>query len=122
MTARIHPVAIARRVLLALSALLATGRPTAEITGGVYDADGNDYDPVSTGDRIRLPLYHQLDLRIDRDFTIGSDISGTVFLEVMNVYYAQNAEGLIYQYDFQRSVPLPGVPILGTIGIRARYE
>mgnify|MGYP001765410834 CR=1 FL=1 len=41
---------------------------------------------------------------------------------MLNLYYAQNAEGVVYQYDYERSAPLPGIPILGTIGIRAAYE
>ena len=101
---------------------LSTGRPSREIRGGVYDADGNAYDPRYTGVVSRLPTYHQLDLRIDREFTIGSDITGTVYLEVMNVYYAQNAEGVVYQYDFERNVPLPGIPVLGTLGITGRFN
>ncbi|AKF09916.1 TonB family protein [Sandaracinus amylolyticus] len=102
--------------------VLASGRPIEDIRGGVYDADANDYDPTFTGTTSRLPIYHQLDLRVDRDFNIDNVIRGTVFLEVLNVYYAENAEGLVYQYDYQRSVPLPGVPILGTLGIRAAYD
>ena len=101
---------------------LATGRPIREVERGVYDADANAYDAVFTGDRVRLPIYHQLDVRLDRDFNIDNVVRGTVFLEVMNVYYAENAEGVIYQYDYERSVPLPGMPILGTIGIRAAYD
>jgi TonB family protein len=100
---------------------LATGRPTPRIRGGVYDADANDYDPTVTGEIERLPVYHQLDLRIDRDWTIGP-VRGTVYLDVLNVYYGQNAEGVIYQYDFARSVPLPGIPVLGTLGVQARIE
>jgi hypothetical protein len=100
---------------------LATGRPTPRIRGGVYDADANDYDPITTGELDRLPTYHQLDVRIDRDWTIGP-VRGTVYLDVLNVYNGQNSEGLIYQYDFQRAVPLPGIPILGTLGLQVRVE
>ncbi len=101
---------------------LATGRPSAVIDSARYDADANDYDPNVTTDRVRLPIYHQLDLRIDRDFNIDNIIRGTVYLDIMNAYYAQNTEGVIYQYDYARSVPLPGIPILGTLGIRAVYD
>ena len=41
---------------------------------------------------------------------------------MLNAYYAQNAEGVIYQYDFERSMPVPGIPILGTLGVRAVFE
>lgn len=102
--------------------VLATGRPTRVIDGATYDADANDYDPNVTTATTRLPVYHQLDVRIDRDFDIDGVVRGTVYLDVLNVYFAQNAEGVVYQYDYARSVPLPGVPILGTIGIRAAYD
>ncbi len=101
---------------------LATGRPTSVIEGGRFDADRNGYAPNVTDARERLPIYHQLDVRIDRDFNIDNIVRGTIYLDVLNVYYAQNSEGVVYQYDYERSVPLPGIPILGTIGIRAAYD
>jgi TonB-dependent Receptor Plug Domain len=100
---------------------LATGRPTAAITRGVYDADANSYDAVLDGQIARLPTYHQLDLRIDKEWQIGI-VRGTVYLDVLNVYNAQNAEGVIYQYDYQRSTPLPGIPVVGTLGVQVRIE
>ncbi len=101
---------------------LASGRPTRQIIGAEFDADANEYDPVTGEAFDRLPTYHQLNLRVDRDFDLGGIIRGSVYLDVINVYYAQNAEGVIYQYDYARSAPLPGIPILGTLGIRAYYE
>ena len=35
---------------------------------------------------------------------------------------AQNAEGVIYSFDYLSSTPLPGLPILGTLGIRMILE
>ena len=101
---------------------LATGRPTSAIVGAEYDGDANDYDPIVGDDFNRLPTYHQLNVRIDRDFNIDDIVRGSIYLDVLNVYYAQNSEGVVYQYDYMRSAPIPGVPILGTIGIRAVYE
>jgi hypothetical protein len=101
---------------------LATGRPTSTVCGTTFDSDAVEYDPSFCDTGERLPTYHQLNVRIDRDFNIDNVITGTIYLDVLNVYYAQNAEGVIYQYDFARSVPLPGLPILGTLGIRAVYE
>lgn len=100
---------------------LASGRPTRAVTGALYDGDGDFYDAQRTGLTERLPTYHQLDVRIDREITIGP-LEGSIYLDVLNAYYAQNAEGKLYQYDFRRSAPLPGLPTLGTIGIRLEYE
>jgi len=100
---------------------LASGRPTPRIVGAVFDADADRYDPERTGLNFRLPTYHQLDVRIDREFDLGP-IRCSAFLDVINVYYAKNAEGRLYQYDYRRSTPLPGVPILPTIGIKGELR
>jgi hypothetical protein len=64
-----------------------------------------------------LPTYHQLDVRIDREWQLGS-LKGSVFLDVINAYNARNSEGYQYSYDFTERGRLPGFPILPTIGVR----
>lgn len=104
---------------------LATGRPLNDIldrTGQTrYDADEDDFDPDSQGKTTRLPIYHQLDVRVDRDFEVGR-VRGSVFLDVINVYNAPNSEGYRYSFDFTQRGRLPGLPILPTIGVRAMFE
>jgi len=101
---------------------LSTGRPTSSVCSTTFDSDETGY-AVSFCDRgDRLPTYHQLDVRIDRDFNIDNVFTGTIYLDVLNVYNAQNAEGVIYSFDYQSSTPLPGLPILGTLGIRMILE
>ena len=99
---------------------LASGRPMQAVTGAVYDADSTDYSPILTGLTARLPIYHQLDLRVDYEFPLGP-FEASVFVDGLNVYNAQNAEGLQYQYDFKRSFRLPGLPALATLGFRLVY-
>jgi hypothetical protein len=60
-------------------------------------------------------------VRIDRDFVLGR-VRGSVFLDVINVYNAQNSEGYRYSFDFTQRGRLPGFPILPTIGVRAMFE
>jgi hypothetical protein len=102
--------------------LLATGRPVGELLDvegddAVYDADQDEFDPDSGGRRIRLPTYHQLDVRIDRAWTLGP-VEASVYLDVINVYNAANSEGYQYEYDFRRRGRLPGLPFLPTIGVK----
>ena len=103
----------------------ATGRPLNDVLnpdGGTrFDADGDDFDPDSGGRTTRLPTYHQLDIRIDRDWEIGR-VRGSVFLDVINIYNAPNSEGYRYSYDFTQRGRLPGLPILPTVGVRAMFE
>ncbi len=100
---------------------LATGRPMLSPSAITYDADANAYDATFVDRGERLPIYHQLNLRIDRDFDVNF-MTGTVYLDVLNVYYGQNSEGVVYQYDYARGAPIPGLPILGTLGIRAIFQ
>lgn len=96
---------------------LATGAPTSLITGAIYDADLDGYRPVYVSEADRLPTYHQLDARVDYKFRLGP-LQVSAYLDVLNVYWAQNAEGWVYQYDFMARRPRPGIPILPTLGIR----
>jgi hypothetical protein len=102
--------------------IMATGRPIGDLldpTGQstLFDADQDDLDPSSRGRRTRLPTFHQLDVRIDHDFTWGP-FNGSVYLDVINVYNAKNGEAYQYEYDFSKRGNLPGLPFLPTIGIR----
>jgi hypothetical protein len=92
------------------------------VCSATFNADSTDYDPTFCDRGERLPVFHQLNARIDRDFNIANTILGSVFLDVQNVYNQSNTEGLIYQYDYARTAQLAGLPILGTLGIRAYYE
>jgi hypothetical protein len=56
-------------------------------------------------------------VRIDRDFTLGP-LSGSVYIDVINVYNAQNGEAYQYEYDFSKRGKLPGLPFLPTLGVR----
>ena len=101
---------------------LATGRPVGDVIDPsgvktVFDTDADDYDGSSAGQRTRLPTFHQLDVRIDREFDIGP-IEASAYLDVMNVYNSPNSEGYQYSYDLRQRARLPGLPFLPTIGIR----
>ncbi|MET0385846.1 MAG: hypothetical protein ABW321_07800 [Polyangiales bacterium] len=105
---------------------LASGRPVADLLdpsgeGTIFESDGDDLDPSVRGRRTRLPTYHQLDVRIDRDFKVGP-IDASVYVDVINVYNAQNGEGFQYEYDFSRRGKLPGLPFLPTLGVRGAWR
>lgn len=105
---------------------LATGRPVGDLLdasgeGTIFDSDGNDLDPSPRGRRTRLPTFHQLDVRIDREFRLGP-IDGSIYVDVINVYNAKNGEAYQYEYDFSKRGKLPGLPFLPTVGIRGRLR
>lgn len=100
---------------------MSTGRPTSSFVRATYDADGDEYDPTFRNLGGRLPTYHRLDVRIDRDFDIGP-LRGSVYLDIMNVYNAANQEGTLFSYDYSQSTALPGLPIIPTIGIQGSIQ
>ena len=69
----------------------------------------------------RLPVFHQLDLRIEK-----SRLSGhwrwTFFLDVQNVYFAKNPLGVSYSYDYTQSAFVNGLPILPIFGLRGELQ
>lgn len=101
---------------------LATGRPTSSLAGlPSYDSDADSFTPVFADRGERTALFHRLDLRVDREFTVGP-IKGSVYVDVQNVYNAPNSEGVLYSFDYSQSQPLPGLPILPTVGVRGVLE
>ncbi len=100
---------------------LVTGNPYTPIEGGVFDSDQNRYRPIyGPRNSERSATFHQLDLRIDRRFVFDTWVLG-VYLDVSNVYWADNAEGVRHNYDYTDSEPINGLPILPTIGVNAKF-
>lgn len=101
---------------------LATGSPRRRVTGSYFDADTDSFRPVllprqvDDSDTERLPTYHQLDVRVDYRFRWGP-LRMSAYLDVINAYFAQNTENWVYQYDYARRVPFPGLPILPALGL-----
>ncbi len=95
-----------------------TGNPTTEVEGAVYDASSDTYralfGEINGG---RNPAFHQLDVRVEKLWKLGP-VGLTSFLEVLNVYNAQNKEGQSYSFDYSESEGVTGMPIFPNIGIR----
>jgi hypothetical protein len=100
---------------------LVTGIPQTPIYGATFDADYNRWDPVSgpTGSQ-RRQTFHQLDVRLERTFTFDA-WRFSIYLDVQNVYNAQNPEATIYDYRYQNQAPVRGLPILPILGLRGRF-
>lgn len=98
---------------------LTSGNPSLKVVGAEYDADADSYQPIYRGTE-RLPIFHQLDLRVDKKFRFNTWFM-SVYLDVQNVYYAKNAEFWRYKYDFSQRVPVSSIPILPTLGVRAVF-
>jgi hypothetical protein len=98
-----------------------TGSPTTPVTGSFYDADFNGYtrENGATGSA-RLPSFSQLDIRLEHLWTFDTWTLGA-YADVQNVLNAENPEAITYDYRYQQSASVRGVPILPILGVRGRF-
>ena len=100
---------------------LVTGSPDTAMFEGTYDADAGLYacrqGPTNA---IRKPTFNQLDLRAERTWTFNVFQIGA-YLDIQNVYNAQNPEFTIYDYRCRGSEPVRGIPFLPILGVRGIF-
>ena len=97
---------------------LVSGNPDTPIEGAVYDASNNAYRPIyGEPFSTRKPMFHQMDVRIEKTWRWPSFAFST-YLDVSNVYNAQNEIGRTYSYDYSQSESVTGLPIFPNLGIR----
>ena len=72
-----------------------------------------DYPP----NQRRLPLFHDLNLRVDNRFQ-GKSWALTAYLDIQNVYNQSNVEGILYNYSYTRQADVLGLPIIPSLGLR----
>jgi len=99
---------------------LASGNPYTPITGSLYDAKLDTYDPVYGGTNSqRSKYFHRLDVRVERKWPMGEHGGGlTAYLDIQNVYNRMNAEGASYNFDYSQTKTIPGLPIIPSVGLR----
>ncbi len=100
---------------------LVSGNPNTPVVGTTYDASGGFYtqiDGATNSDR--FPVFHQLDVRIDKAW-IWKLASLTLYLDVQNVYNAQNVEFWNYAFDFSQRAPIAGLPIIPSVGTKLEF-
>jgi outer membrane receptor for ferrienterochelin and colicin len=99
-----------------------TGNPTTPVAGAIFNADSGTYNQLP-GARFstRVDPFHQLDIRIDKTWTLGARGTFNLYLEVLNVYNNSNPEGISYNYNFTQSNVVTGLPIFPNLGVRVEY-
>jgi len=95
-----------------------TGNPVTEVQSSSYDAGSDVYYPLfGKQNAARDPAFHQLDVRLEKTFGIGPGTLG-VYLDVQNVYAAENPEGFVYSYDYRTRQAATGSPFFPNLGLR----
>ncbi len=99
-----------------------TGSPDTPIETAVFDVDADAYVRVapSTANESRNPDFHQLDVRVDKRW-IYDTWTLNFYLDLQNAYNRANQEGINYQYDYEKSFPVSGIPIFPSFGLRGEF-
>jgi len=113
--------ALPRNWQIGLRFRLVSGNPDTPFLGSIYDASAGSYLPVPgarTSDR--LPMFHQLDLRVDKQW-ITKRVKWRLYLDIQNAYNARNVEFWNYAYDFSQREPIAGLPIIPSLGVKLEF-
>lgn len=98
-----------------------TGSVEPAVTGALYVSDLDVAltftDPSRYG---RLPDFFSLDLRVSRRFRWGP-VNLDLVAEVLNATNHPNVESRVYSPDRLSSVPVLGLPIVPSLGLRGEY-
>jgi TonB family protein len=100
---------------------LVSGNPRTPVTGTILNSDADEYSAVhGRTNSARLPVFHQLDLRIDKQW-IYTQWRFSAYLDIQNVYNRANPEEVQFNFDYSKRNYSQGLPILPIFGLRAEY-
>jgi len=100
---------------------LVSGNPFTPVEDSAFDAATGETTPIlGPENSARLPVFHQLDLRVDKTWNYRA-LRVTAYLDIQNVYNAKNVEFINYSYDFRDSVPLLSLPTAPSIGFKLEF-
>lgn len=101
---------------------LTDGNTYSPLNGGLYNVNADLYVPLpSTSiNTERLPVFSQLDIRVDRRWIFEQWILD-VYIDVQNVLNTGNVESMAPNYDYTKQRPIYGLPIFPALGIRGQY-
>jgi TonB dependent receptor/TonB-dependent Receptor Plug Domain len=87
----------------------------------LYAADAGSYTPLQ-GQQFseRLPLFHQLDIRVEKNWQF-KDWRLVGYLDVWNAYNYAAVEDIQYDFDFDQRTAQTGLPIVPSFGIRGEF-
>lgn len=87
----------------------------------IYAAEAGSYVPLN-GEQFseRLPLFHQLDIRLDKGWQFRA-WRFSAYLDIQNVYNNAAVEATGYNYNYSQSTYQRGLPIIPSIGLRGEF-
>lgn len=98
-----------------------SGYPWTPVSGAQLDADTGRYQPQRNGEDTRLPSFIQVDFRAEKTFGQSPHAQFVVYLDVQNATNHTNVELVQYSHDFDEQYQFPGLPIVPSLGVAARF-
>jgi len=91
-------------------------------TNALFHAPSGVYTPIPLTQPYseRLPLFHQLDIRVDKRWKFKS-WQLSAYLDAQNVYNHANSEAIAYNFNYTGRQFVSGLPILPSLGLRADF-
>ncbi len=100
---------------------LISGNPDTPVIGARYLNATDSYLPIyGPTNSTRLPLFHQLDVRLDKVWTFDA-WTLDLYLDVLNTYNHRSIEGTQYSYDFSQSSYIGGLPFFPSLGLKGAF-
>jgi TonB family protein len=101
---------------------LASGYMYTPSQYGFYDENVGTYLALASYPAFgsRLPLFHSLDLRVDKTWKTKWGKLG-LYLDVLNVYNQANVDGYSYDFNNTHSTIAQDLPILPSFGVRGEF-
>jgi TonB family protein len=100
---------------------LVSGNPTAPVDYATFDGDAGSYVATrGTFGAARLPLFSQLDARVQHTWT-WDYWQLALYLDVQNVLNQKNEELHVYDYRYREQGSISGIPILPTFGVKGKF-
>jgi hypothetical protein len=101
---------------------IATGNPLAESSGAVtFDADSGNYlATLLPFGSTRLPTFLQIDFEIN-NIWVGDYGRLQLYLDFQNILGRRNPEALLYDFRFQESDFVRGLPFMASVGAKVSF-
>jgi hypothetical protein len=97
---------------------LVSGNPDTPIVGSTLNTGTGQYSPIyGRLNSDRNAAFNRLDVRVEKQWTFTA-WKLALYLDVQNVYNAENAEGVTYDYEFRNRDTIIGLPIIPNLGLR----
>lgn len=99
---------------------LISGSMRTPLQYGFFDLNVGAYLPLQSypPNSERNPLFHQLDVRLDKTWFLKNGGKIGFYVDILNVYNQANSEGVTYNYNSTLSTQTNSLPILPSLGLR----